>query len=96
MLKNEIMENFDLVVEKQKVIDLLPRELQKYIDPDNKITAIEYPVDHFPKKLKSLSFDKTPEIEGILAGIKGQYLIFSNDNVLNIRKHNGYYLAVEY
>jgi len=95
MLKNEVAENINLAEEKQKVIQLLPAELQKYIDADNETTTIEYPVLQFPEKIKSIGFDKTPTIEGILKGIKGQYLIFENDTVLNIRKHNGYFLQVE-
>ncbi|MBN1985370.1 MAG: DUF2797 domain-containing protein [Prolixibacteraceae bacterium] len=96
MLKNELLENVDLPKEKERIIQLLPAELRKYIEPDNEITTIEYPVHEFPQKIKNVSFDKTPTIEGILKGIKGQYLIFSDDTVLNIRKHNGYFLQVEY
>lgn len=55
---------------------------------------IQYPIEKYPSKLKSLSFDKTPHIEGILTGIKGQYLIFDT-GVLNIRKHQGYYLYLK-
>ncbi len=51
--------------------------------------TIHYPVEKYPEKVKSLSFDKTPEISGILHGIKGQYLIL-DCGVLNIRKHTGY------
>jgi hypothetical protein len=29
-------------------------------------------------------------VSGILAGIKGQYLIFNDNRVLNIRKFGGY------
>ncbi len=94
MLKNEVAENIDLQNEKQKVIQLLPAELRKYINPDNETTIIEYPVQQFPQKIKSIGFDKMPIIEGVLQGIKGQYLIFENDIVLNIRKHNGYYLQI--
>jgi hypothetical protein len=94
MLKNEIAENINLVGEKEKIVQLLPAELRKYVDPDNKITTIEYPVNEFPKKIKNVSFDKLPKIEGVLKGIKGQYLIFTDDTVLNIRKHNGYFLQV--
>ena len=47
------------------------------------------------KKIKSLSFDKTPLIEGKLIGIKGQYLIFEGGEVLNIRKHNGYSVEIK-
>jgi hypothetical protein len=96
MLKNEIAENVDLAKEKEKVIQMLPAELRKYVEPDNASTSIEYPVQEYPKKIKSIGFDKTPNIEGKLKGIKGQYLLFENDTVLNIRKHNGYFLNFEY
>jgi hypothetical protein len=95
MLKNEIARDVDLQHEKQKVVDLLPAELQKYIEADNEVTNINYPVEKFPGKITSLGFDKTPEIEGNLLGIKGQYLLFDDNRVLNIRKHNGYFLRVE-
>jgi len=84
-----------LLEEKEKVIRLLPGELRKYVEIDNSITEICYPVQKFPDKIKSVSFDKMPVIEGVLAGIKGQYLIFGNDSVLNIRKHNGYFIQIK-
>ena len=95
MLKNEIAFDFNLIDEKEKVYRLLPGELKKYFNPDNEITEIQYPVITFPKTIKSVGFDKTPKIEGILTGIKGQYLIFQDDSVLNIRKHNGYFLQIK-
>ena len=95
MLKNENMVSFNLLQEKQKVYSLLPAELKKYFEPDNEIIEIEYPVISFPKNIKSVGFDKTPKVEGILTGIKGQYLIFQDDSVLNIRKHNGYFLQIK-
>ncbi len=94
MLKNELAENINLEKEKQKVLHLLPKELQKYAEPDNGITSIHYPVKNFPTTIKSVGFDKTPQINGVLMGIKGQYLIYENGTVLNIRKHNGYYLKI--
>ncbi len=95
MLKNEIAQNIHLLEEKQKAIQLLPSELQNYIDPENSITKIEYPVLSFPDTIKSIGFDKQPTIQGILKGIKGQYLIFENNTVLNIRKHNGYFIKIK-
>lgn len=95
MLKNEVAQNINLVEEKNKVINLLPRELQKYAEPDNDITSIVYPVEEFPEKIKSIGFDKIPKIVGQLSGIKGQYLIFENGTVLNVRKHNGYYIKIK-
>jgi len=40
MLKNEIAQNISLLDEKQKVFRLLPAELQRYFESDNKITEI--------------------------------------------------------
>lgn len=95
MLKNEILRDFDLLAEKNKAINLLPTELQQYVSDDNEITSIQYPVLNYPQKITSIGFDKNPKIEGTLMGIKGQYLILDNNRVLNIRKHNGYFLRVE-
>ena len=56
---------------------------------DEEVVDITYPVITHPEKVASLNFDKTPEIYGVLQGIKGQYLIFDN-GVINIRKFAGY------
>ncbi len=62
--------------------------------PNPKIVNLQYPILEYPTKVTSLSFDKTPTIEGTLLGIKGQYLIFDK-GVLNVRKHSGYVLSVD-
>ena len=51
--------------------------------------TISYPVNEFPQKIKSHNFDKEPNVEGILKGIKGQYLILDS-GVINIRKFTSY------
>ena len=48
-----------------------------------------YPVQQYPTKVSSMSFDKTPDVNGGLLGIKGQYLIFDT-GVINLRKFTGY------
>lgn len=54
---------------------------------------LTYPSIGFPEKIQAHSFDKTALIEGILLGIKGQYLLLDT-GVLNIRKFTGYGLEV--
>lgn len=93
MLKNEVIDA-DLVATKASLIDTLDDELRQYVDSDDTVCSINYPVERFPEKVKSVGFDKFPEIEGCLAGIKGQYLIFDDNRVLNIRKHNGYRVTI--
>ena len=61
---------------------------------DAGIETFFYPIKIFPQKPESLSFDKTPNIEGTLLGIKGQYLILDT-GVLNIRKFSGYQVLLE-
>ena len=93
MLKNEVIDA-DLVATKASLADALDADLRQYIDADDTVCSIDYPVTEYPEKVKSVGFDKFPEIEGCLAGIKGLYLIFDDNRVLNIRKHNGYRVTV--
>ena len=95
MLQNQIAENIDLPKEKKNANMLLPKELQQYYMEDNQVWEFNYPVMHYPEKLTSVSFDKEIEQKGVLQGIKGQYLIFDGGRVLNIRKHNGYFIEFE-
>ena len=94
MLQDKEDTAYNLSEEKVNAGLLLPAELQQYLHADNQIWKMIYPVIAFPNKVSSVTFDKDPEISGILNGIKGQYLIFSDGKVLNIRKHNGYWLEV--
>jgi hypothetical protein len=52
-----------------------------------------YPVLRNPEKVKALNFDKQDRVEGVLEGIRGQYLIL-DCGVLNIRKFGGYELSL--
>ncbi len=89
MLKNQILEA-DLVEKKEAVAALLPEIYYDYISDNDDIVEITYPVRSFPEKVKSLNLDKVPELEGRLHGIKGQYLIFDDGRVFNVRRHTSY------
>jgi len=60
---------------------------------DEATVNINYKVQQYPDKVRSLNFDKTPEISGVLQGIKGQYLLLDT-GVLNIRKFSGYQITM--
>ena len=94
MLQNKTNLTVNLQEEKINAFQLLPAELQQYLYTDNRIWQLSYPVTSFPEKITSVTFDKDPVISGVLNGIKGQYLIFSDGRVLNLRKHNGYFLDI--
>lgn len=90
MLKNDIDESIDLENEKWSLEEILPEDLTQYFSENDTIWELDFPVTNYPEKVKSVTFDKETEIKGTLAGIKGQYLIFDDNRVLNIRRHSGY------
>jgi len=94
MLTNNIDENIDLIAERDRAHKLLKKNFEEYLI-DDKITEINYPVLQYPNKVNSINLDKTPIFEGQLTGIKGQYLIFDDDSVFNVRKHSGYYVDID-
>lgn len=94
MLKGLPSNNLDLVLQKEKAIELLKGKGFNYqIEADIKYN-IRYPVLQYPEKVKSFSFDKELTLKGTLTGIKGQYLIVDNSRVLNIRTYSGYQVEV--
>ena len=94
MLKNEVAEGVDLVAEKARIGALLPAAFQAYRTGSTDLWAFTYPVAAYPTKVKSVTLDKTPELSGTLAGIKGQYLIFDDGQVFNVRRHTGYWVEL--
>ena len=95
MLKNQMKEDVDLVEEKEFLLNELPEELGQYYSEDDEVLEFVYPVLEYPAKVKSLNLDKTPEIEGVLQGIRGQYLIFEGGQVINLRRFSGYWIDFE-
>jgi hypothetical protein len=57
--------------------------------PDADEQRFLYPVARYPEKISTFNFDKEPVVEGVLLGMKGQYLLFA-EGALNIRKFTAY------
>jgi hypothetical protein len=95
MLCNEQNTDIELQVEKNVIKAKIPDELQKYISNNDTITEIHYPVLAYPEKVTSLKLDKVPVIHKKLMGIKGQYWLFDDGSVINIRSHTGYCVSLE-
>jgi hypothetical protein len=89
---NEVPE-IDWTLERNKAIDTLPNELKPYIIQDESLTTLHFPVERYPEKVKSLNLVKEKQHTGVLKGVKGQYLIFEDNTVFNVRSNEG--LVVE-
>ena len=95
MLRNEIDESIDLIAEKRILEQHLEPDILTLFTEDDEVIQLDYPVLEYPQKVKSLNFDKSPVIHAKLVGIKGQYLLFAGGEVLNIRRHTGYYVEIK-
>ncbi|QLE03067.1 DUF2797 domain-containing protein [Galbibacter sp. BG1] len=93
MLKNDIKDE-DLAEYRANLKQYIPEEALPYFIDNNMETTIDFPVNSYPEKPKSLNLAKTPEFQGKLKGIKGQYLIFEDDTVFNIRANEGLVVAI--
>ncbi|WP_396175180.1 DUF2797 domain-containing protein [Flavobacterium sp.] len=94
MLKNEVPPT-DLLEERLKTEALLPNEVRNYFfNQEAQLYQMNYPVLNYPKKVTSLSLDKTPNFQGKLSGIKGQYLLFQDGTVFNVRTFEGYVVRI--
>lgn len=94
MLRNEVPE-IDLIEKKEWLMSFIPAEQSAFFVRDEKIYTFQYPVLNYPQKIKSLSLAKHKEFEGMLTGIKGQYWIFEDGTVWNVRGHEGFYVKIE-
>ena len=72
-----------------QAIDALPKDLKPHIIRDQLVTELQFPVLQYPEKVKSLNLEKENSYSGVLKGIKGQYLIFEDQTVYNIRSNEG-------
>ncbi|WP_437399072.1 DUF2797 domain-containing protein [Flagellimonas lutimaris] len=95
MLKNDI-EDVDLKEWRSKLKSSIPDEAIDYFLDDKEETQLEFPVLKYPEKVKSLNLDKTPSYKGVLKGIKGQYLIFEDNTVFNVRGSEGYFVGIDF
>lgn len=88
MLKNDI-EDEDLTQWKERLRVFIPDEVKDYFIENNSETNINFPVNKYPEKPKSLNLIKKQNYTGKFAGIKGQYLIFEDQTVFNVRANEG-------
>jgi len=89
MLQND-HDQIDWTTARQQAINALTEELKPYVQSETHPTELHFPVNQYPQKVNSLNLSKTHSYQGVLKGIKGQYLIFGDQTVFNVRSNEGY------
>lgn len=87
-------ENENLMACKARMIPYVPHEIERYLTEKNTETVLTFPIYKYPKHPRSLNLYKAKHYTGKLVGIKGQYLIFDDDTVFNIRANEGLVIRI--
>lgn len=94
MLANEYEGEVDLADFREKIKEYFPQDFQQFYQNEGDIIRLDYPYQT-PKSINVFTLDRKPTYEGVLQGIKGQYLHFQGDEFINIRNHEGYVVELE-
>ena len=82
----------DLIAERERALSYLPSEVKNYASSalQEKTLLFDYPINQSRiKRVQILNMSNKLNFNGKLTGIKGQYLVFNNRDVLNIRNNEG-------
>ena len=88
-------DELNLIDKKNDLHEYLPNNLKKYYLNDENIIELKYPIINNLEKIKSFNIEKFRTINKKLIGIKGQYLMFDDNHVLNVRKYTGYNFTIK-
>ena len=94
MLKNE-RDSSNLKSSKDQAKNFIPSNLLHYFIDASNVVSIDYPVVEYPENPKSIKLNKDSVFSSNLMGVKGQYLIFEKNQVLNYRAHEGHIFKIE-
>lgn len=95
MLSKVVPDDPALLEWREVCFDTLGMAYESFFDDDSRPQHFQYPVERYPAQIKSVTLNKVPKIAGKLVGIKGQYLIFEDGIVLNIRRHSAYRVRIQ-
>ncbi len=94
MLSDVVCNRDELLQAKEDCVDTLGEAYESFFDLDDHITRLHPPVLMYPPKVRSVKLDKTPNIHSRLVGLNGQYWMFEDGSVWNVRSHAGYRVEI--
>lgn len=94
MLEDDFEDDLDLNDFREKIKGKFPLDFENFYSGAEEVVKLDFPYES-PEKITSITLDKSPEIQGLLKGIKGQYLSFEGGSFMNIRGHEGYVVELE-
>ena len=95
MLNNK-SDDRDLGEEAIHAREYVSNNLRGFFDLEGEQQEIHYDYNATPENINSFSFKGAGKFKGDLFGLRGQYLIFSNGDAINLRSHEGMVLSWSY
>ena len=95
MLTSATLDEEALIEAKEEALDALGLPYESFFEDSDAVTSLHYPVKAYPTKVTSVKLDKHPDFEGRLVGVKGQYWMFEDGRVWNVRAHAGYRITLK-
>ena len=93
MLTSKIDE-VDIINNKKMALDSLGSEFEEFFKTESEVMKFSYQIEKLIDSVKSISLKKSDEVKGKLIGIKGQYLIFDDSSVFNVRSNEGFVVDI--
>ena len=94
MLTSNIDES-DIISDKKIAFEALGSDFEKYFKINSQLIKFNYQIQQPVESVKSVSLKKSNDVEGKLIGVKGQYLIFEDSTVFNVRSNEGLVVGIK-
>lgn len=94
MLQQVVPDPVSLLAARDVAVANIAPELKEHMLTAEEPRTLVYPLREMLPKITSVTFEKLPEISGTLLGIKGQYLVWKDGRVFNVRNHTGYHAEI--
>jgi hypothetical protein len=95
MLKDVGRNSDELLYLKDECFEILGSDYEAFFSDDDDVREIHYPGEFSSSKIKTIKLQKSPIGEAKLVGVKGQYLVFEDGRVMNVRAHEGCRVTLE-
>jgi hypothetical protein len=89
MLMSTTPDPGSLLDAKDEALVALGMPYEPFFEEDDRVHTLYFPVLHHPVKVTSAKLEKVPVISGKLVGVKGQYWMWEDGRVWNVRAHAG-------
>lgn len=96
MVKGLDSSELSLAEARSRAFEALGPSFERYFLPEEQALHLKYPIQSYSEKVSSLNLQKQSYYSGRLRGMRGQYLLFEDGTVFNVRSSSGLVVQLSY